>query len=77
MKFLNTSFVGLQEQSASHMPTSNRLSVQNQQPMDKFQFSVKEVYASGMLALERMSKKSAVQQYSLCKRMGEKNTLQS
>lgn len=73
MKFLNTCFVGLQDQSASHIFTSKRLSVQNQQAMDKYKFSVKEVYASGMLILEIMSKKSAVEQYSLCKSQGEKN----
>lgn len=61
MKFLNTSFAGLQDQSASHMLTSKRLSVQSQQPMDKFKFSVKEVNAAGMLALEIISKKSAVE----------------
>lgn len=67
MKFINITFVGLQDQSASHVPTSNRSGAQNQQPMEKFKFSVNEVYASGMLALEIMSKKSAVEQYSLCK----------
>lgn len=65
MKFLNAPFVGLQDQSASHMPTSNRFSVQNQRPMAKLKFFVKEVYMSGMLALEIMAKKSAVE---LCRR---------
>lgn len=73
MKFLNTPFVALQDQSVSHMPTSNRLGVQNQQTTDKFKFSVKGVYASEMLALEIMSKKSVVEQYSLCKSKGKKN----
>lgn len=77
MKFLNASFVGLQNQSASHMPTSNRFSVQNQWPMAKLKFFLKEVYTSGMLALEIMSKKSAVEQYrSLCKKQ-EKNNFSS
>lgn len=74
MKFLNTSFVGVWDQSASHMPISNRCCVQNQRPMVKLKFFVKEVYTSGLLALEIMSKKSAVKQdrRSLCKSQEKK-----
>lgn len=74
MKLLNIFFVGLWDQPASHMPTSNRFSVQNQQPMAKFKFSVKEVYTSMMLVMEIRSKESAAEQYgrSLYKSLGER-----
>lgn len=56
------------------MPTSNRFSVQNQQPMAKFKFSVKEVYTSMVLVMEIRSKKNAAEQYrrSLYKSLGER-----
>lgn len=75
MEFLNAPFVGLRDQSASHMPTSNRFNVQNQWPTAKLKFFVKEVYTSAMLALETMSKKSTVEQYrrSLCKNQEKSN----
>lgn len=53
------------------MATSNRSSVQNQQPMANLKFFVKEVYTSRMLAMKIMSKKSAAELYgSLCKFQG-------